>query len=137
MSMISGARLAPFLFLGSLAAGLAVAAGAFGSHLLKGMLDASMLAVFETAVRYQMYHALGLCVVAWAGRREHAKYCSAAGWCFVSGIILFSGSLYGIALTGTRWLGALTPVGGTAFLVGWSLLVRHAWQEIMRPSGGE
>jgi uncharacterized membrane protein YgdD (TMEM256/DUF423 family) len=135
MSMISQTRPALFLFLGSLLAGLAVAAGAFGSHLLKSMLDASMLTVYETAVRYHMYHALGLCMVAWAGRQEQATYCSLAGWCFLSGIVLFSGSLYGMALTGTRWLGALTPVGGTVFLVGWSLLARHAWQEIMRPSG--
>jgi len=137
MSMISQSPPALFLFLGSFAAGLAVAAGAFGSHLLKGMLDAPMLAVFETAVRYHMYHALALCVIGWAGRQEHAKYCSAVGWCFVFGIVLFSGSLYVMALTGSRWLGALTPVGGTAFLVGWCLLARHAWQEIMRPSGGD
>ncbi|HMU55106.1 MAG TPA: DUF423 domain-containing protein [Nitrospira sp.] len=133
--MNSRPRPSPFLLLGSLAAGLAVAAGAFGSHLLKGMLDGPMLAAFETAVRYHMYHALALCVVGWGNRPAHAKYCSAAGWCFVSGILLFSGSLYGMALTGARWLGALTPVGGTAFLVGWSLLARHAWHEIMRPSG--
>lgn len=135
MSMISGARPSPFLLFGSVAAGLAVAAGAFGSHLLKSLLDAPMLTAFETAVRYHMYHALALCMLGWAGRQKHAKYCSAAGWCFVAGIVLFSGSLYGMALTGARWLGALTPVGGTAFLVGWSLLARHAWHEIMRPSG--
>jgi len=94
-----------------------------------------MLAAFETAVRYHMYHALTLCMVGWAGRQESAKYCSAAGWCFVLGIVLFSGSLYVMALTGARWLGALTPLGGTAFLAGWILLAWYAWHEIMRPSG--
>jgi len=115
-------------------AGTAVAAGAFGAHSLKGMLDASMLAVFETAVRYHMYHALGLCAVAWAAERYPAKAWSTIGWCFVAGIMLFSGSLYAVSLGGFKWLGGFTPLGGLSFLAGWSLLARHAWQAKERSS---
>jgi len=117
-----------FFALGALFAGLAVAAGAFGAHGLRGRLDADMLAVFETGARYQMYHALALLAVAWAVTRWPDGYASAAGWCFVMGITVFSGSLYALALSGVRVLGAITPVGGVAFLVGWGLLVATAWR---------
>jgi len=132
--MNTGSRPSLWLSLGSVMAGTAVAAGAFGAHSLKGMLDGSMLAVFDTAVRYQMYHALGLCTVAWAADRHPAKAWSIIGWCFVAGIILFSGSLYVISLGGFTWLGGFTPLGGLSFLAGWSLLARHAWQTRKRPS---
>jgi uncharacterized membrane protein YgdD (TMEM256/DUF423 family) len=113
-----------FVAVGAIAAGLAVAAGAFGAHGLRGRIDADMLAVFETAARYQMYHALALFAVAWTVERWPASPAAVAGWCFVAGIVVFSGSLYALALTGTRWLGAITPLGGLAFLAGWAIL---AW----------
>jgi uncharacterized membrane protein YgdD (TMEM256/DUF423 family) len=112
-----------FFTLGAVFAGLAVAAGAFGAHALRDRLAPDMLAIFETGVRYQMYHALALLGVAWATVRWPESSAVLAGWCFVAGIVVFSGSLYVLALTGTRWLGAITPLGGLAFLAGWALLV--------------
>jgi uncharacterized membrane protein YgdD (TMEM256/DUF423 family) len=113
-----------FFALGAFFAGTAVAAGAFGAHLLKPVLDAPMLAVFETAARYQMYHALGLCLVSSADGRYPNLNGTAVGWLFTTGILLFSGSLYALSLIGIPWLGALTPLGGAAFMTGWALL---AW----------
>ncbi|HYQ80149.1 MAG TPA: DUF423 domain-containing protein [Anaeromyxobacteraceae bacterium] len=113
-----------FLALGSLSALISVAAGAFGAHALKARLLPDLLAAFETGARYQMFHALGLLAVAWAGSRFPGALVVAAGWLLVAGTILFSGSLYLMALTGTRWLGAVTPLGGVAFLAGWACL---AW----------
>ncbi|MEO6597162.1 MAG: DUF423 domain-containing protein [Planctomycetota bacterium] len=106
--------------LGALLAGLAVALGAFGAHAMQANFDAKALQTFETAVRYQMYHALalGLCA-ATAGRERHP---SRAAWCFLAGIVLFSGSLYGLVFLEARWLGPVTPLGGVAFLIGWMLL---------------
>jgi uncharacterized membrane protein YgdD (TMEM256/DUF423 family) len=112
-----------FFTLGALLAGLAVAAGAFGAHALRDRVAPDMLAIFETGVRYQMYHALALLAVAWATVRWPDSSAVLAGWCFVAGIVIFSGSLYVLALTGVRWLGAITPLGGLAFLAGWALLV--------------
>jgi uncharacterized membrane protein YgdD (TMEM256/DUF423 family) len=114
-----------FLFVGALAGFLAVAFGAFGAHGLRGRLTPDMLAVFETGVRYQMYHALALLLVAAVMPRDAvhgAKAIAAAGWLFVAGIVLFSGSLYLLAVTGVTVLGAITPIGGVAFLAGWALL---------------
>jgi uncharacterized membrane protein YgdD (TMEM256/DUF423 family) len=116
------------LALGSFIAGFAIAGGAFGAHFLKDVLDPSMLAVFDTATRYQMYHGLGLCVVAWAVDRYPEKRLEPSGWLFLVGIILFSGSLYGMSLTGMRWLGAVTPIGGVILLVGWFLLGYRVWK---------
>lgn len=113
-----------FFAAGSLLALLAVALGAFAAHALKLRLSQDMLNIFETAVRYQMYHALGLLAVAWATSRWPESSAPLAGWSFLFGIIVFSGSLYLLALTGARWLGAITPVGGVAFLIGWAIL---AW----------
>ena len=112
------------LLLGAIFAGLAVAAGAFGAHMLKSILDATMLGVFETAVRYQMYHALALCVVSCFAERHPNVRVAAVGWLFVTGMVLFSGSLYVLSLSGIRWVGALTPLGGAAMITGWVLL---AW----------
>jgi uncharacterized membrane protein YgdD (TMEM256/DUF423 family) len=118
-----------FFALGSLFGGLAVALGAFGSHLLRGRLPADLLANFETGVRYQMYHALALLAVAWAvGRWAGSPWLTVAGWAFVAGIVLFSGSLVIMALTGMRWLGAVTPLGGTAFILGWLCLLVAVWR---------
>jgi len=112
-----------FFTMGALFAGLAVAAGAFGAHALRDRLAPDMLAIFETGARYQMYHALALLAVAWATVRWPESSAVLAGWCFVAGIVVFSGSLYVLAFTGVRWLGAITPLGGLAFLAGWALLV--------------
>ena|SRR5688572_6589346 len=113
-----------FFAIGALAAFVGVAAGAFGAHGLKSRLDVDMLAVFETGVRYQMYHAFALLAVAWAATRWPGRAVAASGWCFVAGIVVFSGSLYVLSLAGIRWMGAITPLGGVAFLAGWLLL---AW----------
>jgi len=112
-----------FFALGSASALLGVAAGAFGAHSLRGRLSAEMLAVYETAVRYQLFHALALLAVAWAIARWPGPVTAAAGWLFVAGTLLFSGSLYALSLSGVRWLGAITPLGGLAFLVGWGCLI--------------
>ncbi|SPP65278.1 DUF423 domain-containing protein [Nitrospira lenta] len=117
--------------IGSLLAALAVAAGAFGAHMLKQILDPPMLAVFETAARYQMYHALGMIAAGLAGQVFGCLRVLRAGWCFAAGILLFCGSLYGVSLLGIRWLGALTPIGGVAFILGWSLLGWSVWREKM------
>jgi uncharacterized membrane protein YgdD (TMEM256/DUF423 family) len=110
---------------GSLSALMAVAAGAFGAHYLRQRLSPELLSVFETAARYQMYHALALWAAAWAAANRGGTSAAAAGWCFIAGTVLFSGSLYFMALSGVRWLGAVTPVGGVAFLAGWALLAWH------------
>ena len=113
-----------FFALGSLAAFIGVALGAFAAHGLKSRLDPAMLATFEIGVRYHLYHALALLGVAWACTRWPGAWTHAAGWLFVAGIVVFSGTLYALALTGTRWLGAITPLGGLAVLAGWLCL---AW----------
>jgi uncharacterized membrane protein YgdD (TMEM256/DUF423 family) len=112
-----------FFGLGALFALVSVAAGAFGAHALRVRLTPEYLAVFETAARYQMYHALGLLAVAWAITRWPGALPVWAGWLFVAGTVLFCGSLYILALTGIRWWGAVTPLGGLAFLAGWLCLV--------------
>ena len=111
-----------FLLIGSLAGALGVALGAFGAHGLRGRLSPDMLAVFETGVRYHMYHALALLVVSALMPRLDGWLIHAAGWSFTIGIVLFSGSLYLLALTGVRTLGAITPLGGVAFILGWAFL---------------
>ena len=103
---------------------LAVLLGAFGAHALRARLSPADLAIFETGVRYQMYHALALLAVAWAVSRWPSSATTAAGWLFVVGIVVFSGSLYVLVLTGQRWLGAVTPFGGLAMVCGWACL---AW----------
>jgi len=113
-----------FSLIAALAGLLGVGFGAFGAHWLRSRLSPDMLAVFETGVRYQMYHALALLAVALAvGRLGDALLLKLAGWSFVVGIIVFSGSLYTLALTGRTALGAITPMGGLAFLLGWACLV--------------
>ena len=109
---------------------MSVAAGAFGAHGLKARLTADMLAIFETGARYQMYHALALVLVGLlATVRPHAALVN-AGWAWIIGTVLFSGSLYALALSGIRVLGAITPLGGLAFLVGWALLAWGALKAI-------
>lgn len=113
-----------FAVLGSVSALLAVGLGAFASHGLRERLSAEMLGVFEIGVRYQMYHALALFAVAWATERWPGTAAAVAGWLFVAGTVVFSGSLYALSTSGVRWLGAITPIGGGALLLGWLAL---AW----------
>ena len=109
---------------GAVLAGLAVAAGAFGAHALRGALPADRLDVFETAARYQMYHGLALLAVAWVADRRPSRLAVVAGGAFAIGILLFSGSLALLALSGQPWLGAVAPFGGVSFVLGWATL---AW----------
>lgn len=117
-----------FAVLGAMFAATSVAAGAFGAHALKAILDPPMLAVYETAARYQMYHAVGLFVVAWLLRETRSSSAVKAGWLFCAGILLFSGSLYVVALAEIKWMGALTPLGGVSFIAGWSCVAWAAWR---------
>ncbi|ACK73271.1 protein of unknown function DUF423 [Gloeothece citriformis PCC 7424] len=118
-----------FLMIGAILAGLSVAAGAFASHALKERLTERMLEIFETGAKYQMYHALALILVAiLLSRAETGQtFLTAAGTAFITGIVIFSGSLYGLSLSGIKILGAITPLGGVAFLVGWGCLAIAAW----------
>jgi len=114
-----------FIAIGAVSGCLAVAAGAFGAHSLRARLGAEMLDVFQTGVTYQMYHALALIGVGILLARFSSvgsPWLTVSGWLFLAGSILFSGSLYLLALSGTPWLGAITPLGGVAFLVGWLAL---------------
>jgi len=101
---------------------LAVVAGAFGAHALRGRLAPDLLAVFETAARYHLIHALAILAAAWVLDRTGRPLAGVAGWLFVAGTVLFSGSLYALALTGIRVLGAITPLGGLGFIAGWLCL---------------
>jgi uncharacterized membrane protein YgdD (TMEM256/DUF423 family) len=107
-----------------------VAAGAFGAHALRARLGPSDLVTFETAVRYQMYHALALLLTGLLTDREVRV--GASGWLFLAGIVLFSGSLYLLTLGGLRWMGAVTPLGGLAFILGWLLLAWRLFQSTGR-----
>lgn len=115
-----------WLVLGAVNAFLAVAAGAFGAHALKARLAPDLLAIFDTAARYHLSHALALLAVGFLAQHRPGPLVDAAGWSLLAGIALFSGSLYVLALTGTRWLGAVTPLGGVAFLAGWVLFALAA-----------
>lgn len=115
-----------FLMIGSLSAGLSVAAGAFGAHALRARLEPRQLEVFETAARYQMYHALAIVLVAWAATRFTSSLVHVSGWLFLAGTVLFSGSLYAMTFTGIRALGAITPIGGVCFIAGWVCLALAA-----------
>jgi uncharacterized membrane protein YgdD (TMEM256/DUF423 family) len=117
-----------FFALGSLSAFFGVAFGSFAAHALKGRLDADMMVIFETGVRYQMYHAIALLAVGWACTRWPGKVLIASGWLFVTGTIIFSGGLYALSLSGMRTLGVVTPFGGVALLAGWLCLAWAAWK---------
>ena len=116
---------------GAVMAGLGVTAGAFGAHGLQSRVEPELLSVFETGVRYQIYHALALLAVGWGASRWSSRWTHAAGWLFVAGIAIFSGSLYLITVTGERWLGMITPIGGVCFILGWAALALAAF----RPGG--
>lgn len=115
-----------FFLLAALSGFIGVALGAFGAHGLRTRLSPDMIAVFETGVRYQMYHALALLLTAAIAARLGGTLILAAGWLFTAGIVLFSGSLYVLALSGIGVLGAITPLGGVAFLLGWACLALAA-----------
>lgn len=113
--------------IGAVSAGIAVGLGAFGAHALKSILEPRDLVTFETAVRYQMYHAFALFAAAWVIARGGSGAGNAA-WAFIIGSVLFCGSLHLLIATGWRWLGPVTPLGGASFLLGWFLLARAAWK---------
>jgi uncharacterized membrane protein YgdD (TMEM256/DUF423 family) len=118
---------------GAISGGLAVAAGAFGAHALRARLEPGLLLVFETGARYQMYHALALFAAAWLADRGAPVQAAWGGRLFIAGTVLFSGSLYLLALTGVRGFGAITPIGGVAFIAGWAALALGA---VRLPSAG-
>jgi uncharacterized membrane protein YgdD (TMEM256/DUF423 family) len=118
-----------FAVAGAISGFMSVAAGAFGAHALRQRLTPDLLATFETGVRYQVYHALALFAVAWAVGRWNTPQIVWAGWLFIAGTVVFSGSLYALSLSGSRWLGAVTPIGGVCFLAGWLAL---AWGIVVR-----
>ena len=118
-----------FLFIGSILAGLSVAGGAFASHALKDRLSDRFLEIFETGTKYQMYHALALILVALLLNSQENPLLTmvGAGYAFIIGILIFSGSLYALSLTGIKWLGAIAPIGGAALIIGWLSLAIAAW----------
>jgi uncharacterized membrane protein YgdD (TMEM256/DUF423 family) len=121
-----------FFGMGCASAAAGVILGAFGAHSLRDRLGPQMLAVFETGVRYQMFHALALLAAGLAASRWGATggpLFATAGWLFAAGTILFSGSLYVLTLTGIRWFGAITPLGGVSFIAGWILLLMGAFRK--------
>lgn len=117
-----------WLLIGSVAGFLGVAGGAFGAHALKARLSEAMLANFETGTRYLLAHAVALLVVGVLASREGAPSLAAVGWSFTVGMTIFTGTLWVMALTNMRWLGAITPIGGTALIVGWVLLAVAAFK---------
>jgi uncharacterized membrane protein YgdD (TMEM256/DUF423 family) len=117
-----------WLVLGAVNAFLSVAAGAFGAHALRARLPQDLQVIFETGARYHMYHALGLLAVGLLGLSRPSPLLSGAGWAMLAGIVLFSGSLYALALSGVRALGAITPLGGLGFLAGWLMFAVAAWR---------
>ncbi len=118
-----------FLAIAAILGGLAVAGGAFASHALRAQLSDRALEIFETGVRYQMYHALALLLIALLLQQAEAaqSLLTTSGWAFVAGVAIFSGSLYALSLSGVKWLGAITPIGGAAFLLGWGCLAIAAF----------
>ncbi len=122
----------PFIFWGAANAALAVAMGAFGAHGLKAALAPDLLAVYQTGAQYHIFHALGLLLVGVIANHRPGALVTWSGWLIFAGILLFSGSLYVLAVSGDRWLGIITPFGGTAFIAGWVLL---ALAGLKRPSG--
>lgn len=119
----------PFLTLGFLLAATAVATSAFGAHALDGRISADRLAVFETAARYHLVHAVALVVIGLAVARWPARGWSVAGGLLLAGITIFSGTLYGLSLSGLGWLGAITPIGGVLLIAGWGWAARVALRE--------
>ncbi len=118
-----------FLIIAAFSGAVSVGAGAFGAHALRARLEPRLLEVFQTGAQYQMYHALAMVGVAWVASRWPGSLSTASGWLFVAGTVLFSGSLYAMALTGVRALGAITPLGGVCFIAGWVTLAVAVMRE--------
>jgi uncharacterized membrane protein YgdD (TMEM256/DUF423 family) len=116
-----------FFVIAAILGALGVMAGAFGAHALRGRLTVDLIDTFDTAASYHLIHAVALMLTAWAASRWPGTATTAAGWLFLAGIVLFSGSLYALSLTGIRALGAITPFGGVAFILGWLALAWAAW----------
>lgn len=121
--------------IGCVVAGVGVAAGAFGAHILKTLLEPPMLAAYDTGTRYQMYHAFGMILSGMGARLFKDHRLVTVGWFFAAGLLMFCGSLYGMALFDWRWLGPVTPIGGLAFMAGWLLLAWRVWQGIGQKNG--
>jgi uncharacterized membrane protein YgdD (TMEM256/DUF423 family) len=120
-----------FITMAAVSGMLAVVFGAFGAHALKNKLDDYALGVFETAVQYHFYHSLALLAVGiLALSLPDSTLLKSSGWLFTVGLVVFSGSLYVLSLTGVRWLGAITPLGGLAFIVGWACLAAASWKSL-------
>ncbi len=117
-----------FFAMGGVLGALGVIAGAFGAHALRQRVSPELISVWDTGARYHLVHAVALLAVAWAVTRFQHPAVGAAGWLFVAGIVVFSGSLYLLAATGARWLGAVTPLGGLCFIAGWLALAWGAWR---------
>lgn len=119
-----------FLAIASILAGLAVIGGAFASHSLKSILTDYALSIWETGIKYQMYHSIGLFLIAilMKGEKMSSVWLNTAAFAFMVGIVLFSGSLYALSLSGIKWLGAITPLGGVAFIFGWGCLAFFAFK---------
>ncbi len=118
-----------WLILGALSAAIAVSTGAFGAHFLDGVVSDSTYVTFTKAVRYQMYHSFALIFVSLFSSQPNVKAVNISGWCFVVGILIFSGSLYLIVFTGLEWIGWITPIGGFAFVFGWIFLAYSGVQK--------
>lgn len=114
--------------IGCIVAAVGVAAGAFGAHMLKTILEPPMLAAYDTGTRYQMYHAFGMIVAGITARTFGDPRLVTAGWIFAVGMVMFCGSLYGIALAEIKWFGPITPLGGLTFIIGWGLLGWRVWR---------
>ena len=119
-----------FVFTGALLAGSGVALGAWGAHGLESHLGSSDTGAWDTAVLYQFIHALSLILLGLWYERHPGKLTTAAGWLFVIGVVLFSGSIYALTLDGPRWLGPITPLGGSAMLIGWGLFAASVWRRV-------
>ncbi len=118
-----------FLAIASMFGGISVVFGAFASHALKDRLSANSLLIWETGTKYQMYHALALMLVALLiSRYPNSTLLTVAGYAFIAGVFIFSGSLYALTLTGMKWLGAITPIGGMALIIGWLCLALATWR---------
>lgn len=118
-----------FLSIGALLGFLGVAGGAFGAHFLKQRLAAESLAIFEVGIRYQMYHVLALLLTVWLIGATRGSWANFAAYCFIAGIIIFSGSLYALVFTGVKMWGAVTPIGGLLLLMGWFFLGMSAFAQ--------
>ena len=118
-----------FFIIAGLLGALSVALGAFGAHALEARISANLLQTYETAVRYQFFHVFALFIAAMAiGRYPNNNMGTIAGWLFIAGIVIFSGSLYVLVASGQSWLGAVTPLGGVALIAGWICLALAAWR---------